>query len=379
MPDKHQRTGFPCPGGTPRSAVTARPGSANFKRRVIALWLLALAALPRMAAADNLYVVVNGGNKIGKYTTAGAVVNASLITGLNNPSDLALDGQGNLFVANLGSAKVSEFTTSGATVNANLITGLTVLASNPRGLAMEGGTNLFIAHLNGHAIGRYTITNGAVGVSNSAFISGLGFPFALAVSAGNLYMANSVSYDYKISKFTTAGATVNSALVTGVNNPLGVAVDGTNLFVSCYNDNKVAKYTTAGAVLNANFITGLSGPYGLAADGKGSLYVVNYTTGTIGKYDATSGAAINATLISGLNGPLNLQVEATPPVLSIRNQANNVVVFWPSDGTFLLQTNSDLTTANWGVYSAVTTTNGTNSAILAAPANHLFFRLAGSR
>jgi hypothetical protein len=61
----------------------------------------------------------------------------------------------------------------------------------------------------------------------------------------------------------------------------------------------------------------------------------------------------------------------TPTVL------DNVVVSWPSAGAgYLLQTNSDLTTTNWGDYTGtVNTTNGINSASFYKPTGSLFFRL----
>ena len=66
------------------------------------------------------------GNRIAEYTTSGATVNASLVTGLNAPSGIAVSGS-DLFVVNNGSGgpgSVGEYTTSGATVNASLVSGL---------------------------------------------------------------------------------------------------------------------------------------------------------------------------------------------------------------------------------------------------------------
>jgi DNA-binding beta-propeller fold protein YncE len=68
---------------------------------------------------------------VGEYTTSGATVNASLISGLNEPVGIAVDGS-DLFVTNLGTGTISEYTTSGATVNASLISGLNI----PTGIAI---------------------------------------------------------------------------------------------------------------------------------------------------------------------------------------------------------------------------------------------------
>ena len=83
-------------------------------------------------SGSNLFVVDSfSGGTVGEYTTAGATVNASLISGLNAPIGIAVSGS-NLFVTNYNAGTIGEYTTSGATVNASLITGL----SNPFGIVV---------------------------------------------------------------------------------------------------------------------------------------------------------------------------------------------------------------------------------------------------
>jgi hypothetical protein len=62
---------------------------------------------------------------IGEYDLAtGLPINASLVTGLNTPGEIAVSG-GNLFVANSGDGTIGEYdANSGAVVNAALISGL---------------------------------------------------------------------------------------------------------------------------------------------------------------------------------------------------------------------------------------------------------------
>jgi hypothetical protein len=74
-------------------------------------------------------------------------VNRALISGLNNPSDVAILG-GNVFVANAGgeagsfSGSIGEYTTSGEPVNAALVSGL----DEPSGIAVvpEPGISILI-------------------------------------------------------------------------------------------------------------------------------------------------------------------------------------------------------------------------------------------
>ena len=72
-------------------------------------------------------------------------MNASLIPGLtfSYPADLASDGSGDLFVAEGRSGMIGEFTTSGGIVNAALISGLT----QPSAVAVvpEPGVALWVA------------------------------------------------------------------------------------------------------------------------------------------------------------------------------------------------------------------------------------------
>lgn len=69
-------------------------------------------------------------------------MNASLITGLNEPYGLAVSGS-DIFVANHGTGTIGEYTTSGSTVDASLVTGLSgpfgiVVTPEPASLAIMG-------------------------------------------------------------------------------------------------------------------------------------------------------------------------------------------------------------------------------------------------
>ena len=58
---------------------------------------------------------------------------------------------------------------------------------------------------------------------------------------------------------------MNAALVTGLNSPQGIAVFGGHLFVANQGNNTIGEYTTAGATVNAALISsGFFSPYGIA-------------------------------------------------------------------------------------------------------------------
>ncbi|HEX4144779.1 MAG TPA: PEP-CTERM sorting domain-containing protein [Pirellulales bacterium] len=114
---------------------------------------------------------------VGEFTTSGATVNASLISGLQNPNAIAVSGS-DLFVANaLSPNSVSEFTTSGAIVNASLITGLT--GGDAISLAVSGG-DLFVTNGGANGVVSEYTTSGVL--VNASLVTGLEYPGAILVT-----------------------------------------------------------------------------------------------------------------------------------------------------------------------------------------------------
>jgi hypothetical protein len=211
-----------------------------------------------------LYVTNSGNGTIGKYTTSGATVNASLVTGLSNPQDIEISG-GNLFVSEAGNGRIGEYTTSGATVNASLITGL----DYPIGLAISG-TKLFVANTNRGTIGEYTTSGRTINPSLIHVLDGT-YIVDLEVSKSNLFLSGSFVDDAIVGKYKLDGTVVDrELLITGDITTLGLAVSGTDLFV-VGTDNEVGEYTTSGAVVNPFLITGLNFPFGIAVEGRASV------------------------------------------------------------------------------------------------------------
>jgi len=87
-----------------------------------------------VVSGSDLFVAQENGT-IGEYTTSGAVVNASLVTGLGQLTGIAVDVS-DLFVVNSNLGTIGEYTISGATVNASLITGI----SSPQGIVIEASS-----------------------------------------------------------------------------------------------------------------------------------------------------------------------------------------------------------------------------------------------
>jgi hypothetical protein len=128
---------------------------------------------------------------------------------LSYPFGIAVSG-GDIFVVNYGSGSIIEYTTAGATVNPSLVSGLN---RSPSGLAVSGG-DLFVANLYSGTIGEYT-TGGAT--VNASLVSGLSGPDGLEVSGGDIFVVNNSTGT--IGEYTTGGATVNASLVSGLDGP----------------------------------------------------------------------------------------------------------------------------------------------------------------
>ena len=103
-------------------------------------------------------------------------------------------------------------------------------------------------------------------------------------------------------------------------------------------------------------------------------------SGTIGQHDAggpmTGG---NYSLTGGFWSAITVVQTPGAPRLTItfNTQPPTVTVSWPSSATnFVLQQNSDLTTANWINSGLLVTTNGATLSVTISPqAGNLFFRL----
>jgi len=130
-----------------------------------------------------IFVANYGKGTVSEYTTSGTVVNDPvnnpLISGLDSPFGITVFG-GHLFVGNLSSGTIGEYTISGATINSNLISGL----QSPMGLVVDGQGNLYAANYAAGTVGKYTTSGSTV---NSSLVSGLNGPSGLALDGKGTY------------------------------------------------------------------------------------------------------------------------------------------------------------------------------------------------
>ncbi len=118
--------------------------------------------------------------------------------------------------------------------------------------------------------------------------------------------------------------------------------------------------------------------YKIAGGGGTSTGGAYSVSGTIGQHDA-SGAMTggNYSLTGGFWSLISVVQTAGLPNLAIMYSGNSVTVSWPDTGSYTLQQNVNLASANGWVPSGytITTANGTNSITVTSPTGNLFFRL----
>jgi len=227
-----------------------------------------------------------GTGLITEYTTAGSLVGAGpLVTSgqngasLSTPAGIAVSGS-DLFVANYGANSIGEYTTSGATVNASLISGL----SGPIGVAIYG-SDLFVGNINStgsHAdqAVEYNLATPTPTLLGSLTLGSSANGIAVSANGANLYVTSNSGnaiYDYATSNIMLAGNASPTATWTdtGYTSAYGIAIYGSDLFVTQDQSvNDVLEFTTSGSPVSTTpdpLITGLNDPYAIAVPEPASL------------------------------------------------------------------------------------------------------------
>ncbi len=250
--------------------------------------------------AGKIFLSENGSaGVVGEFTTAGAVVQSKLASGLGIPTGIAAVGS-ELFVTSLSNT-VSEYTTAGTSEGA-VIHGL----NDPEGITASG-LLLFVSNFGSNTIGEYSTSGNPV---ETSLVTGLDEPYGLTVSGNDLYVAN-LAADTVGEYNATTGVAIKTALVTGLNGPTGVAVVGNDLFVENDTGGTIGEYNAAtGAAIKTTLISHLAEPHAIVAL-DGFLFIATGNSHAIAEY-TTAGVLVHAALGSGVEGATGIAVDLNP-------------------------------------------------------------------
>jgi len=335
-------------------------------------------------AANNLYVADSGNHTVRKLSPVGANWVSSTIAGqagvagdndgsnsvatFRSPSGIAVDAAGRLYVADTGNNIIRRVALVGANWVTTTIAGTADLFggemdgtnsvaqfTEPSSIAVDAAGNLFVTDEFNDGTGHGDTIRELTRTGTNWVVT------TIAGADGNVGSADGAGPDAQFNFYIDADFFV----------PAGIAVDGAdNLYVADYGNALIREVSPlgtnwvssslAGSVITppesygagTNAAFGL--PAGIAVDAAGRLFV-----GDVG----------NSDLWKGTLAPV-------PHLTFSQAGAHGLLVSWPTSGGYALQTNTSLTSANWGDYAgAVNTTNAVSSTPVLPSLPTLFLRL----
>jgi sugar lactone lactonase YvrE len=321
----------------------------------------------------------------------------------NYPVGLTMDASGNLYVLDALNYLVREISPMGTNWVTKTVAAFT--GSPPPyewAITCDKNGNLFTVSSSG--IQEISPTNNwqVVPIAGNA-----AFNYLQGITVdtnGNLYVVDTLAPDVQELTpvgtnwmvTTIAGMSGVSGYADGTNNstllnqPVSIALDNQgNLYVTDSGNQTIRKLAPVGTNWVASTIAGISGGTG-STDGVGINARFNYPAGVA--LDSNGNFYVGDTA----NDTIRMGSVAKLPLAIARFGPNTNLVSWPSAASYLisggvptatnwigyngaghvLQSNGNLQTTNWANYTgAVTTANGTNSAIITPVTGNLFFRL----
>jgi len=244
--------------------------------------------------------------------------------GLDQSFGLTIDNSGNVWVTdeistgvNHNQGSVTELNSSG-----QILSGASGYFSGgidfPVAAAADPGGNIWIANFGGASA--TLLANSGVALSGTGgYASGqLSFPAAVAIDGGgNAWFANSSSST--VTRISPDGTQVSS--FTCCNSPSGVAIDQQgNVWVTNYYGDSISELTSAGTLISSGYAGGgLNRPLGVAVDGLGNVWVANHLGNSITELQGAAGAAPGAAIspaggygsAAGLSLPFGIGIDSS--------------------------------------------------------------------
>ena len=299
--------------------------------------------------SGNIYIADYYNNRIRKVTPAGIITtvagNGTLAYAgdggyataaeLNDPTGVAVDGNGNLYIADFGNSRIRKVNAAGviSTISGNGTAGYTgdggaataAEINNPYAVAIDGSGNVIIADYQNNRIRKVTPagiittiagngTAGFAGDGGAATAAELSSPISIATdAAGNLYIADLVNNRVRyvtpagiISTFAGNGTGAFAgdggvATAAELNYPCGVATDAAgNVYIGDNVNQRVRKIISGLPVIGS-----ISGPSAVCA---GATITLSDTTssGTWSSSSTSVATVSSGGIVGGVAGGIDV-------------------------------------------------------------------------
>lgn len=240
-----------------------------------------------------------------------AAENTIPASGLDNPTAVALDGQGNAYIVDAYNNRVVKVPAGGG-AQTTVGTGL----ANPLGVAIDGAGDVFIADWGNKRVVDVPVD----GSAQTTVASGIGAAGIAIDGEGNMFVADYTNN--RVVKIPAEGGpetTVGSGLV----GPRGIAVDAAeDVFIASGDNGLVVKVPGKGGP-QVEVGTGLSAPYGVAVDAAGDVFIADYGASTV--VEVPAGGGPQTTMGTGLTNPDGIALDPAGNVW-IADTANHRVL-----------------------------------------------------
>ena len=223
-------------------------------------------------SSGNVYIADTGSREIKEWQASTQTLSTLVSSGLSVPYGVAVDGLGNVYIADPGDNKIEESRTATQTLTTLVSSGL----NEPEGVALDSSGNAYIADWGDNAIKEWQASTQTL---TTLVSSGLDYPSAVAVdAAGNVYIAD--SGHTAIKEWQASTQTVGTLVSSGLSGPYGVAVDGSgNVYIA--DGDVIKEWQPSTQTMSTLASSGTSNPSGVAVGGSGNVYIADPSQNSI--------------------------------------------------------------------------------------------------
>jgi streptogramin lyase len=226
--------------------------------------------------SGNLYVAEFGANRVRKLTPEGTVTTLAF-TGLNGPSGVAVGPDGSVYVASVNNQQIKKLTPDG--VQTVEFQGGD-LSLSTRDVAVDATGTIYISLPFRNSVGR--VLPGRNVVSNVPVTTGFSRTWGIALSTSGAVLAVDLGVTPPATEvfgkvaILEPGSTARTLGFTGLRHPRRVAVDlDGNVYVTDgLTDDAVYRLSPDGTQTTLPF-TGINRPDGITTDADGNVFVVS--------------------------------------------------------------------------------------------------------